>query len=192
MVYRVRMKKIVLCVLPVALALAACSSDAPRQGRWNPNAVPRDENWHSPAAALLKYDANHDGVLTRAELIAGLHAEFNTYDVSHTNCLSLDQARAINQMRVQQDGSQATPLVDWNQDNCIDFNEFAGTSLSLFDTLDVNGDGKLTADELKPGGGAKPGGGQGGPREGGRGGHGGHRGGGGGRGGGEGGEPPGQ
>ena len=106
------MKKLFVCVVPLVLALAACSSDAPRQGRWNPNGVPRDENWHSPAAALLKYDANHDGVLTRDELVAGLHAEYNTFDVGHSNCLSLDQARAINQMRVQQDGSQATPLVD--------------------------------------------------------------------------------
>jgi EF hand len=167
-----------LIFVVLALALAACGSDAPRERHWNPNAVPRDENWHSPAAALLKFDANRDGVLTRAELAAGLHAEFNAYDVSHRNCLGPDQVRAINQLRVQQDGSQATPLVDWNQDGCIDFNEYAGAALSLFDTLDTNGDGQLTAQELNPSG--RPGGqnGQGGP-PGGRG-HGGHHHGGGG------------
>jgi len=185
------MNKTALAVIPLVLVLAAsCSSTPPRPGRWNPNAVPRDENWHSPAGALLRYDANHDGTLTRAELLAGLHAEFNTYDVNHNNCLGPDQVRAINQLRVQQDSSQASPLVDWNQDNCIDFNEYSGAALSLFDTLDVNGDGQLTPQELKAAG-ASPAGaaGQGGTGQG-RGGHGHHHGGGGGGGGG--GMPPGQ
>lgn len=177
------MNKTALAVIPLVLVLvAACSSTPPRPGRWNPNAVPRDENWHSPAAALLRYDANHDGVLTRAELVAGLHAEFNTYDVEHKNCLGQEQVRAINQLRVQQDGSQASPLVDWNQDNCIDFKEYSGATLSLFDTLDTNGDGQLSPQELNAGG-AKPAGqgtnGQGGGRRGGHGRHGGGSGGGG-------------
>ena len=189
LVYADGMNKTALAVIPLVLVLAAsCSSTPPRPGRWNPNAVPRDENWHSPAAALLRYDANHDGVLTRAELIAGLHTEFNAYDVEHKNCLGQDQVRTINQMRVQQDGSQASPLVDWNQDNCIDFNEYSGAALSLFDTLDANGDGKLTAQELNPSG-PKPPAEQNGTGQG-RGGHGHHHGGGGG---GEGGGmPPGQ
>jgi len=138
------------------LALAACSSDPPKPAHWNPNDVPRDENWHSQTSSLLRYDANHDGTLTRVELLAGLHAEFNTYDVKRNNCLGPDQVRDINTLRVQQDGSQATPLVDWNQDNCIDFNEFSGTMLSLFDTLDKNGDGVLTPDELKAAGIGQP------------------------------------
>jgi Ca2+-binding EF-hand superfamily protein len=98
----------------------------------------------------MKYDANHDGVLTRAELLSGLRAEFNSYDTNHNNCLSADEVRAINQARVQQDASQATPLVDWNQDGCIDFHEYSGTALSLFDSLDTNGDGELTASEINP------------------------------------------
>jgi hypothetical protein len=171
------MKTAPLIVLPLLIALAACGS-TPRQGHWNPNAVPRDENWHSPAAALLRYDTNHDGTLTKAELLAGLHAEYDTYDIGHKNCLGPDQVRAINAMRVQQDGSQATPLVDWNQDNCIDFNEFSGTAISLFETLDTNNDGELSPQEMNPGGPPKPAG-QGTHVQG-SGGHGRHRGGGGG------------
>jgi hypothetical protein len=178
-----------LVILPLAFALVACSTSAPRERHWSPNLPARDENWHSPAAGLTRYDANHDGVLTRAELIAGLRAEFNTYDVKRGNCLGVDRVRAINQMRVQQDASQATPLVDWNQDGCIDFNEYSGATLSLFDTLDVNGDGQLTAQELNPAAGGPHGPGGGGEDgEGGRGGHGHNRGGEGG----EGGEGPGQ
>ncbi len=130
---------------------AACSTDT-HHAPWNPNATPRDENWHSPSSGLARYDANHDGTLTRAELIAGLKAEYATYDTNHSNCLGPEQVRAINQMRVQQDASQASPLVDWNQDNCIDFNEYAGAMLSLFDTLDTNGDGELSPRELNASG----------------------------------------
>jgi hypothetical protein len=141
-----------LLVVAAVLVLAACSSSPPKPGHWNPYDTPRDENWHSQTSSLLRYDANHDGTLTRAELLGGLHAEFNTYDAKHNNCLGPDQVRDINALRVQQDGSQATPLVDWNQDTCIDFNEFSGTMLSLFDTLDKNGDGVLTPEEMRAAG----------------------------------------
>jgi hypothetical protein len=137
--------------LLAVLTLAGCGTTAPHTARWHPNGGPaRDENWHSPNLALMKYDANHDGVLTRAELLAGLRAEFDAYDTNHNNCLSPDEVRAINQARVKQDASQATPLVDWNQDGCIDFHEYSGPALSLFDSLDTNGDGQLTANEVNP------------------------------------------
>ena len=169
-------------VLPLLglLTLSGCGMfGATHTPRWNPNATPRDENWHSPNSGLLRYDANHDGTLTRDELVTGLKAEFNTYDINHTNCLGPEQVRAINQVRVQQDASQASPLVDWNQDNCIDFNEYSGGTLSLFDTLDTNADGQLSPQELstgtRPAGAGGQGGGSG--RGGGRGHH--HGGGGG-------------
>jgi Ca2+-binding EF-hand superfamily protein len=145
------MHKAYLVALAASFALAGCGS-TPHKGHWDPNGTPRNENWHSPAAALLKYDTNHDGTLTRDELLHGLKAEFDTYDVGHKNCLGPDQVRAINQMRVQEDASQATPLVDWNEDGCIDFREYSGAALSLFDSLDKDGNGKLTADELNPSG----------------------------------------
>jgi hypothetical protein len=145
------MQKHDLVVLVAMLALSACGTTAPHSARWHPNGgPPRDENWHSPNAALMKYDSNHDGVLTRAELLAGLKAEFNAYDTDHNNCLAVDEVRAINQARVQQDASQATPLVDWNQDGCIDFHEYSGTAISLFESLDTDGDGQLTAKEINP------------------------------------------
>lgn len=144
------MRKVVHVSL-LALLLTGCGTSELHHGRWNPNGgPPRNEDWHSPKARLLRYDANHDGVLTRAELQAGLRAEFEGYDTGKRNCLSPDQARALNELRVQQDASQASPLVDWNQDNCIDFNEYSGATLSLFDSLDANGDGELTAVELNP------------------------------------------
>jgi len=143
-------KRDLLAVL-VVLAVAGCGTTAPHSARWHANGGPaRDENWHSPNAALMKYDASHDGVLTRAELLAGLKEEFSAYDTDHNNCLGVDEVRAINQARVKQDASQATPLVDWNQDGCIDFHEYSGATISLFDSLDTDGDGQLTAKEINP------------------------------------------
>src|SRR5579864_3651276 len=173
------MRNVAIVVLVSTIALASCGTpDHTRHARWNPNGAPRDVNWHSPNAKLLKYDANHDGILTRAELIAGLKAEFDAYDTNHKNCLSPDQVRAINQLRVQQDASEATPLVDWNQNGCVDFKEYSATLLSLFDALDKNGDGQLTPDELNPKP-SRPTGRTPGAGSGGQGGHGHHRGGGG-------------
>jgi Ca2+-binding EF-hand superfamily protein len=133
--------------------LAACGSSKPSGPRWSPFPVPppRDENYHGGQnAMLLKYDANHDGTLTREELIAGLKAEFAALDTRHTGCLTPDQVDAVNQSRIAADQSTATPLQDWNQDGCVDYREFSAAAYSLFDQLDKNGDGKITPQEFNP------------------------------------------
>lgn len=121
-----------------------------------PAEKPRDENYHGGnAAILLKYDANHDGTVTRDELIKGLRAEFAAHDTHNNGCLDAEQAGQINQDRVDADQSTATPVVDWNQDGCIDYTEFSAAPYSLFDQLDADHDGKLTPKELQRAG-ARP------------------------------------
>ena len=144
-------------LLLVFPALAGCAGHKREPPPWlRPTEKPRDENYHGGnAAMLLKYDANHDGTLTRAELIGGLKAEFAAHDTHHNGCLDADQAAEINQARVDADQSTATPVVDWNQDGCIDFTEFSAAPYSLFDQLDTDHDGKLTPKELQRAG-AKP------------------------------------
>ena len=143
-----------LCLVALAVPLAACSSGSPNKGppRWTPNKkTPRDENFNGgPNAILLKYDANHDGTLTRDELIAGLKAEFDSYDTAHKGCLKDDQVAALNAARIAVDQSTATPLQDWNQDGCVDYREFSAATYSLFDQIDKNGDGKITPEEFNP------------------------------------------
>jgi Ca2+-binding EF-hand superfamily protein len=56
---------------------------------------------------------------------------------------------------VDADQSTATPVMDWNQDGCIDYTEFSAAPYSLFDQLDADHDGKLTPKELQRAG-AKP------------------------------------
>ncbi len=140
-----------LCVL------AACAKEKPPPGGyWNPfatNQTPRDENYHGGSAAILKrYDANKDGTLTRDELIAGLKAEFATHHPDARGCLPDDQVAAINQQRIDQDQTIATPLVDWNRDNCLDYSEYSAFAYSLFDQFDRNRDAKITPKEFNPGG----------------------------------------
>ncbi|HEY4274594.1 MAG TPA: hypothetical protein VGM68_03850 [Rhizomicrobium sp.] len=142
-----------LSALCLAGALAACGSSTPSGPRWTPYRVvpPRDENYHGGNnALLLKYDANHDGTLTREELVAGLRAEFAALDKAHTGCLTPDQMDELNQARIAADQATATPLQDWNQDGCLDYREFSAAAYSLFDQIDKNGDGKITPQEFDP------------------------------------------
>lgn len=142
-----------LSALGLVALLAACGSSTPTEPRWSPypRVAPRDENYHGGQnALLLKYDSNHDGTLTREELIAGLRAEFAALDPKHTGCLTPDQVDEINQARIAADQSTATPIQDWNQDGCVDFREYSAAAYSLFDQLDRNGDGKITPQEFNP------------------------------------------
>jgi EF hand len=141
-----------LCFLLAAATPGQAQTPQTPPPRWSPNKEdPRDENYHGgPNAMLLKYDANHDGTLTKAELIAGLKAEFDAYDTAHTGCLKPDQVAAINAARIAADQATATPLQDWDQDGCVDLREFSDAAYSLFDQLDKNGDGKITPQEFDP------------------------------------------
>ncbi|HMH64620.1 MAG TPA: hypothetical protein VK515_03475 [Rhizomicrobium sp.] len=149
--------RLVPLLLLATLALAACGGRQQPPPWMRASEKPRDENYHGGnTAMLLKHDANHDGILTKAELIAGLKAEFAAHDTHHNGCLDADQAEQINQDRVDADQSTATPVMDWNQDGCIDYTEFSAAPYSLFDQLDANHDGKLDVKELQRGGAAKP------------------------------------
>src|SRR5882762_4171912 len=114
-----------------ALALAGCADNGPPP-------EPRDKPapFHPPIEILLRYDANHDGILTRAEMEAGLKADFATADTDHDGRLDEDETRAVNEKRWSENASTTSTLVDWNQDGYVDFNEFAGTARSLFAELD--------------------------------------------------------
>lgn len=141
-----------LSTLGLVVILAGCGSSgpgpAPNAGTRPPARTENDRG--GPGALLLKYDANHDGTLTRDELIAGLKQEFAALDTNHDGCLTPDQVDAINQERIAADRSTATPLQDWNQDGCVDYREFSAAAYSLFDEMDRNGDGKITPDEFNP------------------------------------------
>ena len=141
----------VVTAAALALSLVGCTSDdKPKPHRWNPNGGPTGtEDWHSPVAMLLKY-ADHNGDVTRKELEAGLRADFDAADKKHTGCLDSGEVTEINEERMKYDESAASPLIDWKNKGCIDFDEFATTARSLFMQLDTKGNGVLTANDLHP------------------------------------------
>jgi len=143
----------------VLLSVAACGGRPNPVPPWMRSAeTPRDENFRGgPAAMLLKYDANHDGTITRQELADGVRAEFTAHDTGGKGCLTRDQTAEINQERIAADLATASPLQDWNQDGCVDYTEFSAAPYSLFSQLDANHDGKVTPQELVRAGGRKPG-----------------------------------
>src|SRR5690349_15072935 len=93
------------------------------------------------AALLLRYDADGDGTVTKAEMEAGLKADYDAADLDHNNCLNSQELRAENDRRLKRDAGQATPLVDWNLDGCVNMAEFAGTVRSYFAFADRTKDG---------------------------------------------------
>ncbi len=123
----------------ILFALAACG------GRPPPHP---EQQWRPEAALLARYDANHDGTVTRGEMEAGLKADFARIDQNRNACLSPDEVSVENERRWQQDASAASPIIDWKQKGCVDFDEFAATERSLFAQRDRNEDGRVTPDEL--------------------------------------------
>ena len=101
------------------------------------------------AALLLRYDANHDGAVTRDEMEAGLKADFAAADTNEDACLDPVEVRQENQRRLTRDGVEASPLVDWNLDGCVDVREFGNTARSYFDLADRTKDGRVTLLELR-------------------------------------------
>ena len=127
----------------VVLLVTGCTS-SPRPRHIRP------EEWHPPSEMLDKY-ADKNGIVTRAAMEAGLHADFDKADTDHNGCLDANEARAVNEQRWREGESTASPLIDFKHTGCIDFDEFAATPRSLFDQLDRSGDGRLTPAELHPG-----------------------------------------
>lgn len=101
------------------------------------------------AALLLRYDANHDNIVTREEVEAGLKADFAAADTNGDGCLGPAEVRAENQRRLARDGAEASPLVDWNLDGCVDEREFGNTVRSYFSLLDKTKNGRITQNELR-------------------------------------------
>jgi len=136
------MRKAVL--LALALALGGCATHRPPRDL--PPEKPRD--FHPQIEILQRYDADHDGAVTRAEMEAGLRADFAAADTNHDGRLDADETSAVNEQRWGEGASTTSTLVDWNQDGFVDFHEFAGTARSLFSELDRDGDGKVTPKEM--------------------------------------------
>ena len=101
------------------------------------------------AALLLRFDADKDGIVTKDEMDAGLKTDYATADSNSDGCINPSEVRAENTQRLRRDASQASPLVDWNLDGCVDIREFGNTAHSYFDLADRTKDGRVSQLELR-------------------------------------------
>ena len=129
-------------LLFAACLLASCASRGSDDTVVLRNVLPQ-------ATPLLRFGVERDGSLPRAKVIAVLKQEFAAADTNHDGVLERDEINAVNDARWKKDGQAASMLIDWNHDGVVDFNEYATTDLSLFDLIDTNGDGVVTAAEFE-------------------------------------------
>jgi hypothetical protein len=117
---------------------------------------------------LLRYDADHDGRITRAEVDAGIVAEFQTIDSNHDGRLDAAEYQRYEEARraarasyraQHPDGGEAQdperpstwdPMkrLDWNRDGFISLEEFGGRTRGAAMRADRDGDGVVLADDL--------------------------------------------
>jgi Ca2+-binding EF-hand superfamily protein len=128
---------------------------------------------------LRRFDADADGNITRAEFDRVLKVDFTGADKNGDGDLDNGETRAVNDRLLTQ--RDISPIIDWNADGRVTMDEFAAQWRTLFSRADADGDGIVTAEELKardmpagrpqgrPGGGppgqGRPGGGRPGGRE---------------------------
>jgi len=101
------------------------------------------------AALLLRYDADRDGNVSKEEMEAGLKTDFSAADTNTDMCLDGPEMRTENEHRLVRDGVQASPLVDWNLNGCVDVREFGNTVRNYFDLVDRTKDGRVSQAELR-------------------------------------------
>src|SRR5215831_16685447 len=110
-----------LSAVALLMIAAACSSPVPRA---RPGAVPPPiTDLERDIRLMLSYDSNSDGTVTRQELDEGLRRQFAVCDVNGDGRLDSQETQAENQRRFMANGTLASPLIDWNQDGFVSFEE---------------------------------------------------------------------
>ena len=98
--------------------------------------------------AFDQMDANHDGVVSRAEFIASRHARFLGLDRNHDGYLTAADIPPLAHLTGRADKISAMlARFDLDHDGKVSEQEFVTGSLAMFDLADTNHDGVLTRAE---------------------------------------------
>ena len=145
--------------IAVTFGLGALTALAQEPGGPPPGGPPPGHR-HPPSPLMMVLDTNRDGELDAAE-IANASAALRTLDKNGDGKLSGEELRpppppgATNHPNFGPPPGHRPPpgplmaALDTNKDGELDADEIANASASLL-TLDVNGDGKLSREELRP------------------------------------------
>lgn len=131
--------------LAVMLAAGACS----RLSGEPPSSLLSPADAMQSIRLIQTYDTDHDGVISKTEVEAGLQREFAACDANHDGKLSSSETQAENDRRWKESGPASSPLIDWSQDGFIDFAEFSNTARSVFSEMDRDQDGSLSVNEMR-------------------------------------------
>lgn len=148
-------------VFLAAVALVAASQAPAQQAK----PVTRSEFLNNVMARFNVIDANHDGKITRDEIIAAqqrdlrqanaklrqsLEAKFRQLDTNHDGKLSLEEfLAAAPPVRSAQTPDQILQQLDANHDGKISLDEFRAPQLAAFNEADTNHDGIVSPAEAQ-------------------------------------------
>src|SRR5258708_34965275 len=123
----------------VLVLAAACGGlrggAAPGAGGPNAGIRPLSEQEQN-IRLILSFDGNSDGTVTRDEMEAALRRQFASCDNNHDGHIDIKEMQAEHDRRFRVNGAGASPLIDWNQNGGIDFDEFATTARPLLAALE--------------------------------------------------------
>ncbi|WP_249340459.1 hypothetical protein [Sphingomonas sp. 2SG] len=105
-----------------------------------------------PGGGMMRLDANHDGVITRAEMIAEAEARFAAMDTNKDGKVTPEERDAAREaMRAQRGGGEGPRGgggMRAGGDREMTRADALDRAAKRFDRLDANHDGKLDATEL--------------------------------------------
>jgi hypothetical protein len=125
-----------LLVILVSIALQACQmlggGDEPGPDRGRHEQYPAAHNVNADCERLSAYVVNADGSLARPDLENGLKGEFKKWDKSGDGQLSQAETQPLND-HLRSLHVNASPVMDWNGDGHVTYDEFASGWRTMFD-----------------------------------------------------------
>jgi hypothetical protein len=98
-----------------------------------------------PGGMLMRADANHDGIVTKDEMLADVDARFARMDANHDG--NIDQAEREAMMAGRGGGpgrgGRMGGRADTNGDGMISLDEQRTQAIQRFDMVDANHDGRI-------------------------------------------------
>ncbi len=151
------------------LACAALALGTASAAQNPPKPISRGDYVKTVDAHFNAADTNHDGFVSKAELIAQQQrdietaranlireftARFNQLDTNHDGKLSLQEFLAgVPPVKTSETPDQMMARLDTNHDGKISAEEFRAPEIVKFNKVDTNHDGVVTPEELKAAGG---------------------------------------